>query len=57
VPSQRSKSNYLFADDMPLYLEKKKITLNIPPKLLLELMHQFSEITRYKISTERVAFL
>ena len=44
----------LVADDMILYMENLKDST----KTLLELIHEFSKVTRYKISVQKsVAFL
>ena len=44
----------LFADDMILYLENRKDST----RKLLELIHEFDKVTRYKINTQKsIAFL
>ena len=39
----------LFADDMILYLENSKDST----RKLLELIHEFGKVTRYKINTQK----
>ena len=44
----------MFADDMILYIENPKD----PTRKLLELINEYSKVTRYKINTEKsLAFL
>ena len=54
-PNQQGRSQtFLFADNMILYLENPKDST----KKLLEPIHEFSEVTGYKTSTQKsVAFL
>ena len=39
----------LFTDDMIFYMETQKI----PPKKLLQLIHEFSKVAVYKINAQR----
>ena len=47
----KKKSNYLFTDDIILYVENLK---DSSPKLL-ELIQQFSNVTGYKINAQKSA--
>ena len=50
----RRRSNSLFADDMIRYVKNPKDST----KKLLELIHEFSKVTGYKINAQKsVAFL
>ena len=54
IGKKKKSQNLLFADDMILYMENLKDST----KKLLELIHEFSKVTGYKISVQKsVAFL
>ena len=55
IQTSKEEAKYsLFADDMILYVENPKDSI----KKLLELIHEFSKVTGYKINIQKsVAFL